>query len=102
MTSLCFADGIHDGIQQEQVAQQWADRGFSCELWVDPPEQVWEDYLHAEDELIMPITGQLAVEFKGQVHKLQPGNELLIPAQTLHSVRNIGNCTSCWLYGYRI
>ena len=28
-----------------------AGEGFSCDLWVDPPGQVWEDYRHATDEL---------------------------------------------------
>ena len=43
-----------------------------------------------------------ALEFKveGQVHRPDPGDELLIPAGGLHSARNIGTTTAHWLYGY--
>jgi hypothetical protein len=37
----------------------------------------------------------------GQVHHQQVGEELLIPAGTVHSVLNIGKMTAQWLYGYK-
>jgi hypothetical protein len=27
-------------VNQAEVRQRWAARGFSCDLWVDPPEHV--------------------------------------------------------------
>jgi len=32
-----------------QVERDWYSRGFSCGLWVDPPGQMWEDYVHSMD-----------------------------------------------------
>jgi hypothetical protein len=50
----------------------------SCDLWIDPPGQVWEDYVHDVDELVMVITGEVEFEVAGQVHRPAPGEELLI------------------------
>jgi len=40
-------------VDQQSVAVSWRSRGFCCDLWVDPPGQVWADYLHEVDELMM-------------------------------------------------
>jgi len=88
-------------VDRENVAGEWRARGFSCDLWVDPPGQVWEDYRHATDELVMPVVGRLELEFGGQSFRPAPGEEVLIPAGVSHTVRNIGGTTAQWLYGYR-
>lgn len=88
-------------VDRSVVAQDWLARGFSCDLWVDPPGQVWEDYVHAVDELVMPVEGRLEFEFGGRCLRLAAGEEILIPAGTAHTVRNIGGTTATWLYGYR-
>ena len=86
---------------QQAVATDWLARGFSCDLWVDPPGQCWEDFVHPVDELLQLMEGRIEVEIAGQVFRPEPGEELLIPAGTNHSVRNIGAATSRWLYGYK-
>ncbi|MFZ1866157.1 MAG: hypothetical protein WAU39_18185 [Polyangiales bacterium] len=42
-------------VDQQSVAADWRSRGFSCDLWVDPPGQVWADYVHEVDELVMVV-----------------------------------------------
>ena len=37
----------------QQTSRDWAARGFSCDIWTDPPGQVWADFVHATDELVM-------------------------------------------------
>ena len=86
---------------REKIAADWRERGFSCELWVDPPGQRWEDFTHATDELVIVLEGEMEFEIEGQVHHPKIGEELLIPAETRHSARNIGKTTSRWLYGYK-
>jgi len=85
---------------REQIAADWADRGFTCDLWTDPPGQRWEDFTHATDELVTVLEGDMEFEAQGQVHHPQPGEELLIPAGAVHSARNIGSMTAHWLYGF--
>jgi len=87
-------------MDQNTVANNWRQRGFSCELWVDPPGQRWEDFVHAVDELVMVLEGDVEFEIDGVIHHPRPGEELFIPAGASHSVRNQGKTTARWLYGY--
>ena len=86
---------------RDRVAADWTSRGFSCELWTDPPGQRWENFTHATDEVVLVLEGEMEFEIEGSVHRPEPGRELLIPAGVVHSARNIGRTTARWLYGYR-
>lgn len=86
---------------RDAIARSWDERGFSCGLWVDPPGQVWEDYVHETDELVMVVEGDVEFEIDGTLHRPSPGEELFIPANARHTVRNLGRGESRWLYGYR-
>lgn len=88
-------------IDRKQIATDWRRRGFSCELWTDPPGQCWEDFRHATDELVTVLEGRVEFEIEGEVHHPQAGEELLIPAGAVHSARNIGGTTARWLFGYK-
>ena len=87
--------------EREQIATAWAARGFSCDLWTDPPGQRWDNFTHATDEVVIVLEGEMEFEMEGKVHHLEPNQELLIPAGAVHSARNIGTTTAKWLYGYR-
>ena len=85
----------------EKIKKDWLHRNFSCGIWTDPPGQQWEDFTHGTDELVAVIQGEVEFEIAGVVYHPAIGEELLIPARTLHSVRNIGTKTARWLYGYK-
>ncbi len=84
-----------------RVESDWLSRGFSCEVWTDPPGQVWADFVHGVDELVMTIEGDVEFEFGGKTIRPRPGEELMIPAGASHTVRNVGNSISRWFFGYR-
>ncbi|HLQ36822.1 MAG TPA: cupin domain-containing protein [Planctomycetota bacterium] len=88
-------------IDMAVTGREWAERGFSCELWVDPPGQVWSDFVHDVDELLLMQRGSIVLEMHGRVLRLDPGDEITIPAGTRHTVRNVGDGAARWLYGYR-
>ena len=75
---------------QESIAADWAGRGFSCGLWVDPPGKRWEGYTHAVDELIVVLEGTMEFEVSGTVIHPEPGEEIRVPAGAVHSARNSG------------
>jgi len=85
-----------------RVESDWLNRGFSCEVWTDLPGRVWADFVHDVDEVVMVIEGDVEFEFGGKVVHPRPGEELMIPAGASHTVRNVGNSTSQWLFGYRV
>ncbi|BBL73407.1 cupin domain-containing protein [Methylomagnum ishizawai] len=87
-------------VDRAAVAEDWRRRGFGCDLWVDPPGQRWEDFVHGVDELVMVVEGRVEFEIDGVVHQPEAGEELLIPAGAVHSVRNLGGGPARWLYGY--
>ena len=88
-------------VDAKNVSQLWGARGFSCGLWVDPPGQVWADFVHDRDELVMVVEGEQEFEMNGRRYRPSIGEELLIPAGTRHTARNAGPITSRWLYGYK-
>ena len=88
-------------MDHEHVKPNWTQRGFSFGIWTDPPGQRWENFTHGTDEVVMVIDGSVEFEIGGKIHHPRPGDELLIPAGVVHSVRNIGERTAHWLYGYQ-
>ena len=89
-------------VDQDAVGAAWRERGFSCGLWVDPPGQVWADFVHGTDEIVMVVEGSVEFEIDGEIHRPRPGEEVLIPAGARHTVRNRGQTKSRWLYGYKL
>ena len=93
---------MSSAVDLARVGRAWSARGFSCDLWVDPPGRRWEDFTHFTDELVMLVDGEMEFEIDGRVLRPEPGEELLIPAGAAHSARNIGSTNARWLYGYAL
>ena len=85
----------------DHVSDDWRARGFGCGIWTDPPGQGWADFVHAVDELVMPVAGEVEIEMPGRRLRPAVGEEVLIPAGVPHTVRNPGNRENRWCYGYR-
>jgi quercetin dioxygenase-like cupin family protein len=71
-------------INRDEIAAAWSARGFSCDLWTDPPGQHWENFTHAADELVTVLEGEVEFEIEGKVHQPAVGKELLIPTGKVH------------------
>lgn len=68
----------------------------------DLPGQVWADFVHASDELLTLIDGEIELRFGGEVLRPRVAEEVLIPAGEPHTVINIGMVRSHWFYGYLV
>lgn len=88
-------------VDQKAVEKKWQARRFSCSLWVDPPGREWRDFVHDTDELVMVVEGEQEFAMNSSTYRPGIGEELLIPARTYHTARNVGTTTSKWLYGYK-
>lgn len=88
-------------VDADKTKADWEGRGFSFGIWTDPPGQTWEDYVHDVDELFMVAEGKVELQMQGKKFCPEPGKEILIPAKVVHSVRNLGQTTAHWFYGYK-
>ena len=49
-------------MDSDQIKQDWNSRGYSFGVFRDPPGQVWADFVHQTDELVVLAEGEIEVE----------------------------------------
>ena len=82
------------------IRADWAQRGFSFQYWIDPPGQVWRDFVHDVDELVVLVEGEIEIDVDGRRMRPRVGEEVMIPARARHTVSNVGQHASRWAFGY--
>ena len=87
-------------LDRDQVAHDWHHRGYSCDVFTDPPGREWSDFVHATNELVTVIDGRLKLTIGGEEIIAEPGDEVFILKRVHHSVKNVSSSTTRWLYGY--
>ena len=85
----------------DQIKEDWYSRGYSFGVFKDPPGRVWTDFVHKTDELVVLAEGELEVEIEGKEQRPQIGEEVFIPANAVHTVRNVGVGNNVWFFVYR-
>lgn len=100
MPDLLLKNKVAKPVDRGSVAADWRRRGYSCELFVDPPGRAWEGFVHRSNELLMVAEGRLELTVGEERIIAEPGDEVFIPRGARHSVRNIHADTTRWLYGY--
>lgn len=91
-----------DPIEPAVVREKWKSRGFSFFENTDPPRHERNDGIHASDEILTVVSGKLKVIFLGEEIVCNPGDEVVIPRNHLHSVHNISDESTHWLCGHDI
>ncbi len=87
-------------LDRDQVAHDWKKRGYSCDLFADPPGSEWNDFVHTTNELVTVMAGKLRMTIGVEEIIAEPGDEVFIPCGVIHSVKNVASSTTHWLYGY--
>ena len=88
-------------MHQEKIRENWESRGYSFGVFKDPPGQVWADFVHGTDEIVVLAGGDIEIEIEGKSQLPQIGEEVFIPANAIHTVRNIGKTNNVWYFGYK-
>ena len=88
-------------MNQEEICQDWNERGFSFGIFRNPTGKVWADFVHQTDGLVMLAEGEIELEIEGKTQRPLIRQEVFIPANAIHTVRNVGNTNNVWYYGYR-
>ena len=79
----------------DSIKKNWTSRGYSFGVFRDPPKQVWANFIHKTDELVVVAEGEIEIEIEGEVHQPRIGEKVFIPANASHNVRNIGSRIKC-------
>ena len=87
-------------VDRDAVRRDWRERGFSCDLFADPPGRAWLDFVHRTNELVTVIEGRLEMTVAGETFLVEPGDEIHIPRAARHSVHNLYKGETRWLFGY--
>ena len=88
-------------MNSEQIKKDWNTRGYSFRIFKDLPGQVWADFVHKTDELVVLAEGQIEIEIEGESQQPPIGKEVFIPAKAKHTVQNVGKKINAWYYGYK-
>jgi len=88
-------------MDQEKIKKDWDSRGYSFGIFKDPPGKIWADFVHMTDELVVLAEGEIEIEIEGKSEQPTIGSEIFIPANAIHTVRNIGKTNNVWYYGYK-
>ncbi len=70
----------------ELIKQNWNSRGYSFGVFRDPPGQVWADFVHRTDELVVLAEGELKGETEGKAERFQIGQMVFIPAKEIWKI----------------
>ena len=92
----------HKECSKLKIKQNWNSRGYTFGIFKDPPVQVREDFVHKTDELVVLAEGEIEIEIDGKSQRPQIGEEVFIPANALHTVRNLGSVGNVWYYEYKL
>ena len=68
------------------IKQYWHSRGFSFSVFREPPSQVWADFVHRTDELVVIAEGEIEVEIEGKAERFQIGGMVFIPAKEIWKI----------------
>ena len=66
-------------IDHEHVSRSWDERGYSCDIFVDPPGREWNNFVHSTNELVTVIEGKLRITIDGNEIIAGPGDEVASP-----------------------
>ena len=70
-------------MNQEATRRDWNGRGFSFGIFRDPPGQVWADFVHRTDDLVMLAEGEIELEIEGKTQRTLIGQEVFIPTNAI-------------------
>ncbi len=73
-------------MNQEATRKGWNEKGVSFEIFRDPPGQVWADFVHRTDELVLLAVGEIEVEIEGKAEKSKIGEEVFIHAKEIWKI----------------
>ena len=73
-------------MNSDHIKRDWHSRVYSFGVFRDPPGQVWADFVHQTDELVVLAEGEIEVEIEGKAERFQIGEMVFIPAKEIWKI----------------
>ena len=70
-------------MNSDLIKRDWHSRGYSFGVFREPPSQVWADFVHRTDELVVLAEGEIEVEIEGKAERFQIGEMVFIPVKEI-------------------
>lgn len=84
-------EGEDGELSQETLERKLTKQGYSFTQYTFWPGCDFPDHTHANTKKDAILTGQMELVMYGQKVTLQPGDMVLIPKNTIHNARVVGN-----------
>ena len=68
------------------IKQNWHSIGYSFGVFRDRPGQVWADFVHQTDELVVLAEGEIEVKIEVKAERFQIGGMVFIPAKEIWKI----------------
>lgn len=86
----------------EELEKNWTERGFSFGVGTIKAGDAVEEAFHEDmDELVLMENGEYEFTIDNNSFKQNGDVEVLIPAGSLHSIKNMGQRDSKIYFGYK-
>ena len=56
-------------MNSDHIKRDWHSRVYSFGVFRDPPGQVWADFVHQTDEIVVLAEGEIEVEIEGKAER---------------------------------
>ena len=73
-------------MNSDHIKRDWHSRGYSFGVFRDPPGQVWADFAHQTDELVVLAEGEIEMKIEGKAERFQIGEMVFIPAKEIWKI----------------
>lgn len=79
------------GLAESDLRRCLKADGYSVFSWQDGPGQYYSPHSHPHDEFIVVAVGSIKFMVGGEDYILEPGDMLVLPANTVHEAVNEGS-----------
>ena len=82
-----------------KIMNDWKLSSLSFGVFRDPQGKMRADFVHCTDKLVALAEGEIEIENEGKPQSPTFGEELFIPENALHTMRNMDRSNNLWNYG---
>ena len=68
------------------IKQDWHSSGYSFRVFHKPASQVWADFIHGTNELVVFAEREIEEEIEGKAERFQIGEMVFIPAKEIWEI----------------